>query len=82
MAIELIHGKDVERLKDEELRSVLNALLDADASQHRVPLVDLSVTTRNDDPDAGIDAWPAPPFTCLTAHSFMAANNHLGTCFI
>jgi hypothetical protein len=32
MAIELIHGKDVERLKDEELRSVLNALLDADAS--------------------------------------------------
>jgi hypothetical protein len=57
MAIELIHGKDVERLKDEELRSVLNALLDADASQHRVPLVDLSITTRNDDPDAGIDAW-------------------------
>jgi hypothetical protein len=62
MAIELIHGKDVQLLNDENLRSVLNALLDADASQHRVPLVDLDITTRNDDPDAGIDArikWPA-----------------------
>ena len=57
MAIQLIDGEDVQQLKDGQLRSVLNALLDADASQHRVPLVDLSVTTRNDDPDAGIDAW-------------------------
>jgi hypothetical protein len=56
MAIELIHGKDVQQLNDEQLRSVLNALLDADASQHRVPLADLDVTTKNDDPDAGIDA--------------------------
>jgi len=69
MAIELIHGKDVERLKDEDLRSVLNALLDADASQHRVPLADLSVTTRNDDPDAGIDAWIKWP--AGTAHDVL-----------
>ena len=62
MAIDFINGKDVERLNDQELRSVLNALLTADASQRRVPLLDLDITTRNNDPDAGIDArikWPA-----------------------
>jgi hypothetical protein len=57
MAIEFITGKDVERLNNEELRSVLNALLNADASQHRVPLSDLKISTRNNDKDAGIDAW-------------------------
>jgi len=61
MAIEFIIGKDVERLNDDELRAVLNALLTADATQRSVPLPDLDVSTRNSDPDAGIDArikWP------------------------
>jgi len=61
MAIEFVNGKDVERLNDQELRAVLNSLLTADAAQHRVPLPDLDITTRNTDPDAGIDAsikWP------------------------
>jgi hypothetical protein len=61
MAIELIHGKDVERLNNEELRATLNALLNAEACQHHVPLLDLDISCRNNDPDAGIDArmkWP------------------------
>jgi hypothetical protein len=61
MSIEFITGKDVERLNDQELRAVLNALLVADATQNGVPLLDLDVSTRNSDPDAGIDArttWP------------------------
>jgi hypothetical protein len=61
MSIELIHGKDVQNLNNEALRAVLNSLLNAEACQHRVPLLDLDVSTRNNDPDAGIDArikWP------------------------
>jgi len=56
MAIEFVRGKDIERLNDQELRAVLNALLVADAAQHRVPLDKVDVSTRNNDPDAGIDA--------------------------
>jgi hypothetical protein len=65
MAIELIHGKDVQQLNDEELRAVLNALLNAEACQYHISLLDLDVSTRNNDPDAGIDArikWPAGKF--------------------
>src|SRR5579872_283640 len=61
MAIDLIHGKDVQNLNDEEFRSVLDALLNAEASQNHVPLQNLDVSCRNNDPDAGIDArlnWP------------------------
>jgi hypothetical protein len=56
MAIAFITGKDVERLNDQELRALLNALLVADAAQHHAPLQDVDVSTRNDDPDAGMDA--------------------------
>jgi hypothetical protein len=40
----------------QELRAVLNALLVADAAQHRVPLHKVDISTRNNDRDAGIDA--------------------------
>lgn len=61
MTTELVDGKDVERLNNQELRAVLNALLTAEAGLHRVPLTDLDLTTRETDPDAGIDGrikWP------------------------
>ena len=61
MAIDLIHGRDIERLNSLELPAVLNALLSAEAGQNRIPLLDLDVTTRHTDPDAGVDArirWP------------------------
>ena len=58
----LIDGKDVERLNDQEFRAVLNALFNAEAGRHHVPLLDLDLTTRQTDPDAGVDArvkWPS-----------------------
>lgn len=57
----LLDGKDVQRLNDQELRSLINALLSAEAGRYHVPLQDLDLTTRQTDPDAGIDArvkWP------------------------
>lgn len=52
----LLDGKDMERLNNQEFRSVVNALLTAEAGRYRVPLLDLDLSTRETDPDAGIDA--------------------------
>ena len=60
MDIELITGKDVAFLDSQQF--VMNALLVAEASQNRLPLLDLTVTSQTTDPDGGIDAhflWPA-----------------------
>lgn len=62
MDIELITGKDVAFLDSQQFPIVMNALLVAEASQNRVPLLDLTVTSQTTDPDGGIDAhflWPA-----------------------
>jgi hypothetical protein len=61
MSLELVRGNDVARLNNHELRSVLNSLLTADACQNHVALGDLHLTTRDTDPDEGIDGrikWP------------------------
>lgn len=57
----VLDGKDIERLAPDELRSVLNATLEAEALSARVPSKQLDLSTRNNDPDAGLDArveWP------------------------
>ena len=62
MDLELITGKDVAFLDGQQFPLVMNALLMAEASQNRVPLLDLTVTSQTTDPDGGIDArflWPA-----------------------
>jgi hypothetical protein len=59
----LIDGKGVQGLNDQEFRAVLNALFNPEAGRHCIPLLGLDLTTRQTDPDAGIDArvkWPAP----------------------
>src|SRR5437868_5436043 len=59
--LNLLDGKDVGRLNNQEFRSIVNALLRAEAGRWRVPLADLDLSTRETDPDAGIDArlkWP------------------------
>lgn len=53
---ELITSADVAALDNHALRRVLNALLQAEADLHGVPLTDLDTTLRENDPDAGIDA--------------------------
>jgi len=61
MFIDLVSGKDVERLNNQEFRTVLNALITAEAGQQRISLLDVDLTTRETDPDAGIDGrlkWP------------------------
>lgn len=62
MAINLVTGKDVEKLNNHDLRAVLNALLLAESAQHSIPIPDVDLTLRETDPDAGIDArikWPS-----------------------
>jgi hypothetical protein len=62
MAIDLVKGKDVEKLNNHDLRAILNALLQNESAQNHVPIPDLDLTCRETDPDAGIDArikWPA-----------------------
>lgn len=57
----LFDGKDVERLNNQEFRSVMNALLQAEAGRWRVPFSDLDLTAHDTVADAGIDArvkWP------------------------
>jgi hypothetical protein len=59
--MDLIDGRDVERLNNQELRKVLNSLLKAEAALRHISLSDLDLTTRDTDPDAGIDGrikWP------------------------
>src|ERR1700761_918263 len=61
MTIPLVNGKDIERLNNQELRSVMNELLTAEAGQHGIPLLDVDLTCRENDADAGIDGrikWP------------------------
>lgn len=62
MSIELISGKDVAYLDSQQFPIVMNALLTAEAGEHQIPLLDLTVTSQTNDPDGGIDAhllWPA-----------------------
>ena len=54
---DLISGEDVSSLTHDAFRSVLNALLIADADLHGVGLTDIDLTTRDTDPDAGMDGW-------------------------
>jgi hypothetical protein len=54
--LNLLDGKDVERLNNQEFQSIMNALLTAEAGRWHVPLLDLDLSTRQTDPDAGIDA--------------------------
>lgn len=61
-ALQLLAGDEIGRLSPEAFRRVLNAILRAEASANGVPLTALDLSTRNSDPDAGIDArltWPA-----------------------
>jgi len=60
--MQLITGRDVGILDTQQFPIVMNALLVAEAGQNRIPLLDLTVTSRTNDPDGGIDAkiiWPA-----------------------
>jgi hypothetical protein len=62
MPIQTITGRDVQSLNLVELPSVINGLLRAEAASHRIPILDLEITDRVTDPDAGIDArikWPS-----------------------
>ena len=61
MMLDLISIDSVENLESHTLTSVLNALLTAEADYRNVPLIDLDLTLRTNDPDAGIDGrinWP------------------------
>ncbi len=56
-----IDGKDIARLDVAQLRHLMNTLLIVEANANAVPLTDLDLTTRETDPDGGIDAyivWP------------------------
>jgi hypothetical protein len=58
----LFSEKDVAGLGVEAFRSVINRLLKVEASIYAVPLPDLNVTLRENDPDGGVDArvkWPS-----------------------
>jgi hypothetical protein len=46
MSIELITGKDVAFLDSGQFPIVMNALLAAEAGQNRIPILDLTITTR------------------------------------
>ena len=46
MDIQLITGKDVAILDTQQFPIVMNALLAAEAGQNQVPLLDLTVTSR------------------------------------
>ena len=48
----LLDGKDLGRLNNHELRSIVNALLTAEAGRWHIPLGDLDLSTRETDPDA------------------------------
>ncbi len=57
----LISSKDVAGLNNHALRAILNALLTAEAGKNKIPITDLDLTLRDNDPDAGIDGrilWP------------------------
>ena len=57
-----ITGADIARLDNYAFRKVMNALLTVEASIHSVSLTDLDLSSRDNDPDKGIDAmvkWPA-----------------------
>ena len=57
----LINEADIAGLGVEAFRRVINKLVEVEASIHRIPLADLDLTAKENDPDAGIDArvqWP------------------------
>lgn len=57
-----VTGDDISRLSKEEFPKVMNTLLTVEASIHNVPITDLDLTTRVNDPDGGVDAlmrWPS-----------------------
>ena len=54
-------GGDISRLNPDDFRAVLNALLIVEANANSVSMNRLSFSTRNYDPDGGVDAlvdWP------------------------
>jgi hypothetical protein len=58
----LVPGAVISGLGHEQFRAVLNRLLTVEACIHKVPLTDLDLSCRDNDPDGGIDAkmrWPA-----------------------
>jgi hypothetical protein len=54
MMPDLISIDSVENLESHTLTSVLNALLTAESDYRNVSLIDLDLTLRTNDPDAGI----------------------------
>jgi hypothetical protein len=76
MDIQLITGKEVAFLDNQQFPTVMNALLGAEAGQNRIPLLDLTVTSKTNDPDGGVDAqiiWP----TDISHDVFTSGNNVL-----
>jgi hypothetical protein len=74
--IQLITGKEVAFLDNQQFPTVMNALLGAEAGQNRIPLLDLTVTSKTNDPDGGVDAqiiWP----TDISHDVFTSGNNVL-----
>src|SRR5690348_8196014 len=57
-----IDGKDIQNLSADSFRAVVNRMLEVEAIAQGVTLGALDLSTRNNDPDAGVDArvtWPA-----------------------
>jgi hypothetical protein len=56
-----VDGKDIENLSADSFRTVMNRILEVEAIARGVPLTRLDLSTRNNDPDAGVDGrveWP------------------------
>ncbi len=62
MPFEFLDGKDIEGLTPDDLRTVVNRILELEAVARRVALTGLDLSVRNNDPDSGVDArvqWPS-----------------------
>jgi hypothetical protein len=57
----LVSGKTIAVLNNFAFRRVMNTLLTVEAENNGVPLSDVDISTRDNDPDQGVDAfvvWP------------------------
>jgi hypothetical protein len=69
-----ITGKDIARLDDVAFANVMNNFITVEAADNKVPIPDLDLTTRTNDPDKGIDGlvkWP----TNASQEFFLAGEN-------
>lgn len=70
---DLVTGKDISLLNHDAFRKVLNALIVVEANMAKVPLSDINLTTRDTDPDGGVDGrivWPT-----TVSHAVFPAGN-------